>query len=304
MSKVSVVIASRNEVYEVAPGMTVLYRTVQDMLAKATGEIEIIVAFDGPPYQRLPDDPRVIKLGLPQTGLKACVNAAARRATGPWLYNSDSHCMVSKGFDEELQYRAEPNWVITPRFYVLDAEHWRWQDDRYYDYFKLCCPLTDPKGYRFQAAGHWPERTRTHAHITPLDETMQMHGSGWLIGKEFYLKCLGGMSDEGYGNMFMIPPEICLKTWLGPWDGKVMVNKNCFYAHMHKGGQRPRGYGVSQTEIKRSYLWTANYWMRNQWAERAHDLDWLVKKFWPIPNWPDNWRELQTEYEMGQRVPA
>jgi len=105
------------------------------------------------------------------------------------------------------------------------------------------------------------------------------------------------MQSVGYGNMFMEPPELCLKTWLGPWGGAVKVNKECWYAHAHKGGQRPRGYPIDMAEVRRSYLWTANYWMRNCWSERARDIGWLIDKFMPLPGWPENWRELQAVYE-------
>jgi hypothetical protein len=39
--------------------------------------------------------------------------------------------------------------------------------------------------------------------------------------------------------------------------------------------------------------------LRNAWPERAHNLEWLVEKFWPVPTWPDNWLDLQRVYEAG-----
>ena len=292
MSKVSIIIPSRAETYEVTPGMTVLQRMIQDIYMQATGEFEVIVAFDGPPHQRLPDYPNLRRLDLPESiGLKPCVNKMVEMATGKYIYKSDSHCSFGKGFDEILQADMEPNWIVTPRFYVLDAERWQWQDERHYDYFKLCCPLTDPRGFRFQAAGHWPERTKERENGPAIDETMQIHGSGWFLEKRYFQECLGGMSSIGYDTFGMEPPELCLKTWLGPWDGRVMVNKNTWYAHMHKGGQRPRNYHLSKSRINNSYSWTANYWMSNSWPERAHDLEWLVERFMPIPTWPNDWRE-------------
>src|SRR3990167_1369032 len=293
MSKVSILIPSRGETYEVAPGVTVLQRMVQDIYEKATGEFEVLFAFDGPPYQCLPDYPNLTRLELPYAGLKPAVNEAARLATGNYLLKLDSHCMVSLGIDEALQVGMEDNWMVVPRFYTLDAENWRWQDERFCDYWMLDCPLTDPKGYRFKAGGYWRERTQARLDITPLDETLTHHGSAWFVPRDFFLNCLGGMSSEGYGNMFMEPAELGLKTWLGPWYGKVMVNKACWYAHMHKGGTRPRGYGISMTEVRRSYEWTAKYWMENQWEQRVHDLGWLIDKFWPIPTWPEDWRERE-----------
>jgi len=275
---------------------------VQDLYEKATGEFEVIVAFDGPPYQQFPDYPNLTRLELPQLGLKPCVNEAAHIATGKYLCKFDSHCMVSKSFDEVLQEHMEDNWLITPRFYVLDAEEWKWQDERFYDYFFLDCPLTDRVQYRFKAGGHWPQRTKERMHIGPLDETMVMHGSCWFLSRDYFLNCLGGMSSIGYDSFGMEPAELCLKTWLGPWNGKVFVRKDAWFAHMHKGGQRPRGYNLSKERIWNSYAWTANYWMSNSWPERAHDLEWLVDKFMPIPSWPKNWSELQAQHEAERQT--
>lgn len=298
MPKVSIVIPSRNETYQVQPGVTVLQRMVQDLLDKATGEVEILVAFDGPPYQGLPEDPRVRRLELPYQGLKPVVNQAAALAAGRYLCKFDSHCMVSPGFDEVLAGHMQPNYMLVPRFYTLDAEAWAWQGERFNDYWLLDCPLTDPKGYRFKAGGYWWGRTAERLDVGPLDETLTHHGSGWMVERDFFLNELHGMQVEGYGNMFMEPADLGLRMWLGPWDGRVLVAKDAFYCHMHKGAQRPRGYGISMREVKRSYYWTANYWMRNRWPGQVHDLGWLIDRFWPVPGWPANWRELQAAWEQ------
>jgi len=283
--------------YMVSERETVLQRMIRDIYRKCTGDFEVIVAFDGPPYQGLPDYPDLKILKMPESiGLKPCVNRMAGIATGKYLLKLDSHCMVSEGIDEILQEQMEWNWIVTPRFYVLDAENWQWQDDRFYDYFFLSCPFTDPKGFRFQAGGHWSERTLKRIFKYPLDETMQIHGSCWFVERSYFTDCLGGMSSEGYDTFGMEPPELCLKTWLGPWDGKVMVNKETWYAHMHKGGQRPRGYDLSNKRIWDSYTWTANYWMGNHWDDRVHDIEWLIERFWPVKTWPDNWKSIMREW--------
>jgi len=55
---------------------------------------------------------------------------------------------------------------------------------------------------------------------------------------------------------------------------------------------------MSMQDINRSYLWTANHWMRNRWPQAVHKLEWLIDRFWPVPTWPENWRELQAKYEQ------
>ena len=300
MSKVSIIIPSRNETHPVNTGETVLQRMIRDIYEKATGDFEVLVTFDGPPYQELPKHSNLRTFNLPNPqGLKHCVNLLANEAKGKYLFKLDSHCMVSPGFDEVLQADMENNWVVTPRFYVLNAEEWKWQDERFYDYFYLPCPFTDKKMFRFQAGGHWVERTRERLD-TPIDENMKLHGSSFFVTKDFFTKSLGAI-DQGW----MDPSsgediELGLKTWLGPWKGKLMVNKKCWYAHMHKGRQRPRGWNVSGSTIDKTYLQIANYWMKDSWEGHVHPLSWLIEKFWPVPTWPDNWEELYEKWQNEQ----
>ena len=76
-----------------------------------------------------------------------------------------------------------------------------------------------------------------------------------------------------------------------------MVNKKTWYAHMHKGGQRPRGYDMSKEQENYSYKIAVDYWLGNEWEERIHNFDYFVDKFMPMPTWPDNWRELYRKWE-------
>jgi glycosyltransferase involved in cell wall biosynthesis len=299
MARVSIVIPSRVETYEVSAGVSVLQRTVQDIYKKATGDFEVIVAFDGPPYQSFPDYPNLIKMQNEWQGTKPTVNAAVNIATGKYIFKSDSHCMFAEGFDEILQMNMEDNWVVTPRMYILDAENWKWQDERFYDYFRLPCPFNYKRGFLFQAGGHWPERTAERLDI-PIDENMKLHGSAWFMNRDYYLDCLGGIISDGSGTWNGEDIDITMRTWLGSWNGKLMVNKNTWYAHMHRGGQRPRGYGFSHNEAYASARWSAKYWMSNLWDARVHDIEWLIDRFSPIPGWPENWKELYKDWKNEQ----
>jgi len=86
--KVSIVIPSRNETFVV--------RMVEDLLLKATGDVEIIVVQDGPPYQEFPNDRRIVVVNSPQMGLKPCVNFGVGIATGEYILKSDAHCMFGQ----------------------------------------------------------------------------------------------------------------------------------------------------------------------------------------------------------------
>ncbi len=303
MEKVSIIIPSCNEKYEVKPGMTVLQRTVQDIYEKATGEIEVIVGFNGPPYQKLPELPNLKVVALPENvGVKILINVLAATATGKYILKTDAHCMFGPGFDEILQEDMEDNWIVTPRFYVLDAKKWQWQDERFYDYFYLSCPFTDPRGFRFKAGGHWPQRTQERAGKPEfeIDETPQIHASAWFVNKDFFFNSIGGYLNIDPMGHAQESPYLCLKTWLGPWGGRVMVNKKTWYAHLHQDGPA-KGYRYTRRQEAVSYEIYAKYWMADRWPQRVHNIDWFIEKFSPMPTWPENWREQLIQWQKEAR---
>lgn len=295
---VSFIIPSCNEIYSVQ-GMTVLQRTVQDIYDKAVGDFEVIVSFDGPPFQDLPKYPNLRILKFDQRiGLKKNINRLAEAAGGKYLLKLDGHCMVSYAINRILPGNMHDSWIMTPRMYVLDAENWRWQDGRFYDYFYLCCPFTDKRGLRFKAGGHWPERTMENLNIQ-IDETPQIHGSCWFVERRHFLDRIKGFPEDDPMGHAQEPPYLGLKTWLGPWGGKVVVNKGAWYAHMHKGGQRPRGYSMTRHQENYTYARVAEYWLKNMWSERVHDFEWFVDKFYPMPTWNPDWREVYHKWLKG-----
>lgn len=289
MSKVSVLIPSRNELF--------LPHTIRDLLAHATGDLEVIAVLDGYwPSEPLPEDKRLVILhhGQPR-GMRAAINHAAAVAKGAYLLKCDAHCAFETGFDEILQATCEDNWIVIPRRDRLDAENWTKQETGKppVDYHYLSCPITNKDGYSMHGAidnGRARERT-SPAH--EIDETMSFQGSCWFMSR-FHWNWLGGMSEEGYGTFTQEPQEIGNKTWLG--GGRVMVNKRTTYLHLHKGKQYGRFYTQDRAEIKAGHLYSAKYWMNNQWPDRIHDLEWLIERFWPVPTWPENWQARRHEY--------
>lgn len=314
MSKVSVIIPARSEKLEN------ICKTLDSILDNARGEYEVIIGFDGESINKeqlftkngeLFSEKMELKIiSFPSTvGIKTNLNAMAAMATGKYLYKSDAHCKFSKGFDEILQQDMQEDWIVTPRFYVLDGQTWEWQDDRFYDYFYLCCPFTDPKGFRFKAGGHWPERTQERlvdtfysrgvGDSTPwpthIDETPQIHGSGWFMTRDRYFE-LGGFPNIDPSGHAQEPIWLALKNWLA--GGKVMVNKNCWYAHMHKNGDKDRGYHIPHAQNELSYKLAADFFVGDKPFEgRKHNFEWFIDKFMPMPTWPENWRELLHKWQ-------
>ena len=302
MSKVSIIIPARAESYEN------LSRTVKSIYDNATGEFEVLIGFDGKPFSIFPDYPNLKTINFPGVvGIKTNINTLAAMATGKYIYKSDAHCSFGKGFDEILQEDMEEDWIVMPRFKII-KDDWSIQmrdgQEEFYDYFYLCCPFTDPKGFRFKAGGHWPERTKERANyfptngtssITPygeIDETPQIHGSGWFMSKDHYFELGGFPTIDPYGHA-QEPLWLGLKNWLS--GGKVMVNKKTWYAHLHQQGNK-RGYHMDKEQENKSYKIAAEHFVGDQ-GHYLHSFSWFVDKFMPMPTWPENWRELLDKYQ-------
>jgi glycosyltransferase involved in cell wall biosynthesis len=290
MSKLSIVIPARQELY--------LQQTVDDILKKAAGEIEVIVVLDGYwPDPPLKDNPRLIVVHREQRGMRASINAGIAIAKGEHIMKIDAHCMVSEGFDEALKADCDKDWIVIPRRYSLETDvvPWgiRWHRP-FTDYEYLTWPWAKHV-VKFGLIGRmWDSRTAERINLL-LDETLTFQGSCWFVPKEFFLRRIGSLSDEGYGTFVAEAQELGFKTWLG--GGKVMVNKKAWYAHLWKGqpyrDQYKAMYGVAYTRIggtewKRGNRYNVFYWMQNEWEKRIHDFEWLVDRFAPIPTWPED----------------
>jgi glycosyltransferase involved in cell wall biosynthesis len=286
MSKVSVIIPSRNERF--------MPQTVDDLFAKASGEIEVIVVLDGywPTVWPKENDKIIYLHRTVPLGMRAAINGGAAIATGKYLMKTDGHCMFESGFDETLKKDCDEDWVCIPRRYSLNAEEWCRNPKEPIDYHYLDCPMTNPEYFQFHGVV-WLERGRERRDI-PIDDLLSWQGSMWFMDARHFHKRLGGLSEHGYGTFSQEPQEIGMKTWLG--GGRMIINKNTWYAHLHKGKQYGRGYHQNREEVKLGHKYSAWHWMTNQWTERKHDMKWLIDKFWPLPRWPDNWEELLAKY--------
>jgi hypothetical protein len=283
-----------------------LRNTILDVLANATGDIEIFPVLDGyePSSEEMVINPRVHYLRLP-LGDGKChkrqgINLMVDVCRGEYVMSLDAHCMLAHGFDEQLVSDHQSNWVQVPRRHRLDADNWCLQEQSHYqppiDYEYLMFPLnylqtaTSPKekhydDYPSLHNAKWDARTKARAHI-PLDETMTIQASCWFMTKAYFRR-MDLMQIEGFTGWGQEGEEICLKTWLS--GGQVMTNKNTWYAHFRKGSKYGRMYFIDKKDIKRSNIYSYDFWINNRWEKRIHDFSWLVEKFWPIPNWPDDW---------------
>jgi glycosyltransferase involved in cell wall biosynthesis len=275
---VTIIIPAKNEIY--------LQKTIDDLLLKARGEIEIIPVLDGYwPNPPLKDDNRVRILHRGKgRGMRAAINDGAAIARGEYLMKCDAHCMFDEGFDVKLIKDYQENWIVIPRRLRLDAENWCIEESSKHkppiDYEYLGSP-----GHYGAKGNKWDQRTveRMDNPKYLIDETLSFQGSCWFMSKDHFDNFLHGMSEEGYGSFVREAQEIGLKTWLG--GGKVMVNKKTWYAHLHKGPKLGRMYFIDKRGMERGNAYCDDFWFNNRWTEAKHDMAWLIERFMPVPSW-------------------
>lgn len=267
----SVVIPSRNEKY--------LKPTILDLLTKFRGPIEIIAFLDGwwPPSQDIVEDPRVVYVHISnQRGMRNAINEAMVITKGEFVMKVDSHCMFSEGFDEALKKNLEYDWVVVPRRFALDPEKWEIEkrtDNKYpIDYLYLSKEL---HGVVWDEKNHDPALKEKM-----IDETMSNQGSCWVM-KRTYFDWLELMDEETYGIFWNEFQEIGLKCWLS--GGKVMVNKNAWYAHWHK--TESRGYSLPSDEQVKAQRNVDRWLTEKMFHKQKYDIPWLVEHFKPVPTW-------------------
>lgn len=287
-SKVTIVVPARNELY--------LEQCIDDIYAKAEGDIEVIIVLDNYwPDPIIPDKPNltIIHWGG-RRGMRAAINAAAQIGKGDYLMKVDAHCAFEHGYDVKLAADCDVDWVVTPRRYSLDPETWGPTDKRVVQYEYLSYPYQDGQDVGLHARYWWSERDKARAEFD-VDENMAFQGSCWFMPMRYFRDLIYPMDEANYGMFIGEPQEIGLKVWLS--GGKCMLNKKVWYAHLWKG----KGYrdlhmqrlGIPYTRVGRSELikgnqYSTDFWFNNRWTERKHDLSWLVEKFWPVPTWPED----------------
>lgn len=265
----SVVIPSRNEPY--------LQKTIQDLLTKASGEIQIIVILDGywEDVKKYVTDKRVeyIHYSNPR-GMRNAINAGVAIAKGEYILKTDAHCMFEKGYDQVLIESCGEKTIVVPRRYALDPEKWEKTDNPKYpvDYMYLSSDLHGVI---------WEEKNKdADLKIHVIDDLMSAQGSCWVIRKEYYHD-LELLDEENYGTFFNEFQEIGLKCWLS--GGRIIVNKRTWYAHWHK--TESRGYTLANGTQEQAVAQTKKWLDGTAWHKQTRPLSWLIEHFAPVPTW-------------------
>jgi len=285
-----------------------LQKTIDDVIEKADGAVEVIIVLDGYWPQTQIKENKQVKIIHHGTihdsfGMRETINKGIRIAQGEYIMKTDEHCMFNQGYDKRIIAEMEDNWVVVPRRYRLDPYKWEMVKDGRppIDYMFLTYPFVNRFDWRKGLYGQeWKERY-WHNKKIPIDDTMSCQGSCYIMSRKHWDN-IGEMDSRGYGQFNNEAQEIGNKTWLS--GGRLVVNKNTWYAHFHKG-KTGKKYGFSNEQYK-SFMWwkekgrqyCIDYWMNNKWKERKHDFKWLIEKFWPVPTWPEDW---ETRWKEDQK---
>ena len=288
MSKVSIVIPSRREQF--------LPQTVADIFSKATNDVEVIAVLEGYwPVPILPDDPRLTLIHFSEPrGMRNAINAAVSIARGGYILKCDAHVMFAEGFDEALAANCDDDWVVIPRRHRLDAENWCLQDvgKPPIDYEYLSFP-DDPNDFGGPGLNGrvWTERilARLDKPEYEIDENLSAQGSAWFMKRDYFYR-LELMDEKNYGTFWNEMQELGFKAWLS--GGKVMTNKKTWYAHLHKGRKYSRGYHLDSKQLTKGATYTKRWITNSAWDKQTLPFEWLIDRFWPLPGWPNNWKEV------------
>jgi glycosyltransferase involved in cell wall biosynthesis len=207
--------------------------------------LEVIPVLDGY-WTKVVDDSRikVIHLGK-NRGMRGAINAGVSMARGEFIMRTDEHCMFAGGYDKILTDTCEPNWIVVPKRYFLDPVTWTVMDIEPVTYEKLV--IQENKKFSGQ---RWRREDRE---ALPIDETMAMQGSCWLMPKKWWTDVIGELQTEGYGCHYQDSHEMVFKTWKA--GGKLMVNKNTWYAHKHRKFPRTHNEGTKENPANREAGW-------------------------------------------------
>lgn len=247
-----------------------LHKTIDDILLKAEGEIEIVPVLDGYwPKIPIKDDPRIkiVHLGR-NRGMRGAINAGVLVSKGEFIMRADEHQMFGQGFDKILTETCEPNWIVTPRRYALDPVKWEiMKDIPPVDFMKLKIQNVS-NGVRKFAGVEAPGNDSQ-----PIQETMAMQGSCWFMPRKWWDEVIGELQTEGYGPHYQDSHEMVFKTWKA--GGKLMVDKNTWHAHKHRSFPRTHNNGTLENPSNNEACWKYSL---EQWEDYYNE----ILKIWKI----------------------
>lgn len=261
MVDISIIIPSYKDPY--------LYDTIWSIIDNFETDFEIIPVVDGyEPFEPLDFHPRIRPIFHKKNrGMREAINSGVRAAKGKYLMRSDEHCMFAEGFDRVILETIEDNWIVVGRRFFLDPERWIVMDDKPpIDFEKLVVIEKPDKGIMKFSAVSWKRRNKEMKDVM-LAETMAMQGSCWVMPRSWWDGVISELQTEGYGPHYQDTTEMLFKTWRA--GGKLMLNRNTWYAHRHRDFNRTHQYNTSKAIPEWQYAldtWHDDYQkIRKKW---------------------------------------
>lgn len=279
--KTAVIIPAKNEKY--------LNHTIRDVMEKGDS-VEVYVVLDGyEPEERVAGVTylKVAEDGKPH--LRDAINLAVRESTEPYLLKLDAHCLLDYHFDSKLIDAHQPDWVQVPRRYRLDAEKWKVIEDGRlpvdYEFILFQNLITnaglDSNGFIWGSP--WDDLAEQRRDVL-IDNVPHFQGSCWFMSRSWFLQ--NGFLDLRYGGFAQEPEEILFTTIKS--GGSVKVNKNTWYAHLHKDKEARGWFTMPPEDLAKGYVHSFNTWV----MENRELFTSLIESFPPMPGWPREWKRI------------
>ena len=290
----SIIIPSRSPQY--------LQKTVDDLLAKAEGDVEVIIVFDGiwpENYDWSDERIKIIHHGTVHNsfGMRASINMGMVIANGEFVMKIDEHCMSSESYDTILKADCEEHDVVISRRKRLDPEKWENIIDGRHDidYMHIDPPFQRANDKTCGLHGAiWKQRHIDRKNIE-IDLTPTMQGSFYFMRKSHWDSIIVELDSEKYGPFQQEAQEISFKTWFT--GGRVLINKRVWHSHWHKGSSG-KGYGFSNAQYRqhaidseKGRVYCRDYWLNTLAYKEKYgtDFKWFINKFPDMPGWEKGW---------------
>lgn len=144
--------------------------------------------------------------------------------------------------------------------------------------------FTFDKTLHFQYFAQFKKRPEGQGELT---ETMSLQGSCFMLTRKKYWEL--NICDEAYGSWGQQGVEVACKTWFS--GGRVMCLQTTWYAHMFRtqGGDFSFPYPQSGKQLDHARKYSREQFLEGKWSKtiEGRNLDWLLKKFYPVPYWHD-----------------
>jgi glycosyltransferase involved in cell wall biosynthesis len=246
-----------------------LHKTIQSILDNFETDFEIIAVIDGYKLEQpIIKHDRVSVLTFDNNvGMREAINRGVAAAEGKYIMRTDEHCMFCKGFDKIILKDIKDNEIVDAKRYFLDPIKWEVMERTPIDMEKLIIK-TMPHGARKFASVEWPNKSKELKN-EQICEKMAFQGSVWVMAKSWWNEVIKELQTEGYGPLYQDTTEMVFKTWKA--GGRLVVNKNAWYAHRHRSFGRTHRYSY----VKATPDW--HYALLKHWDDYLE-----VKQKWGV----------------------